>query len=242
MELDLDLESFRSRTGPPELRLWSWKLEPAPAMHLPNLPRPGAHGRRDRAQVLSRDSWAVNRIGPARGRTWTRPSRGTGGFRVHRLGRQLDRTSTIFPSCTAARWWSTCSFQAWFLPARPCWTPGPRPGHPGGTAGPPGPRTPAASGPGLPGPGRPPGPEQVTGLALSDSTDTPNLLHTYKAKDRALQVVRQGNAVYAVFLALVLALAGSGSAGRRGGASGPNWASCAGASRPSSRWWTRTCC
>lgn len=48
----------------------------------------------------------------------------------------------------------------------------------------------------------------VAGLALSDGRITPNLLHTYKEKDRELRTVRQGNAVYAAFLALVLVLTG----------------------------------
>lgn len=48
----------------------------------------------------------------------------------------------------------------------------------------------------------------VAGLALSDGRITPNLLRTYKEKDRELRTVRQGNAVYVAFLALVLVLTG----------------------------------
>lgn len=48
----------------------------------------------------------------------------------------------------------------------------------------------------------------VTGLALCDRTSTPNLLRTYKDKDREHKVVRQGNAVYALFLVGALALVG----------------------------------
>lgn len=48
----------------------------------------------------------------------------------------------------------------------------------------------------------------VAGLALSGPDGTPNLLHTYREKDRAQAAIRQGNAVYAVFLLVVLMLAG----------------------------------
>jgi len=48
----------------------------------------------------------------------------------------------------------------------------------------------------------------VAGLALSDAGATPNLLRTYKEKDRELLAVRQGNAVYVTFLALVLVFTG----------------------------------
>ncbi|BBD08516.1 hypothetical protein [Desulfovibrio ferrophilus] len=47
----------------------------------------------------------------------------------------------------------------------------------------------------------------VCGLALCDSDATPNLLHTYKDKDKDRQIIHQGNLVYGVFLALVLVLA-----------------------------------
>jgi len=47
----------------------------------------------------------------------------------------------------------------------------------------------------------------VCGLALCDTEATPNLLRTYKDKDKARQIIHQGNVVYGVFLALVLALA-----------------------------------
>lgn len=48
----------------------------------------------------------------------------------------------------------------------------------------------------------------VCGLALCDKADTPNLLRTYKEKDQARRIIRQGNAVYAVFLVLAMACAG----------------------------------
>ena len=48
----------------------------------------------------------------------------------------------------------------------------------------------------------------VCGLALCSPEHTPNLLKTYKVKDQAYQVRRQGNIVYGVFLGIVLAMAG----------------------------------
>lgn len=46
-------------------------------------------------------------------------------------------------------------------------------------------------------------------LALSDNDRTPNLLHTYKDKDREWQTCRQMRAIYASFLIIVLMLAGA---------------------------------
>lgn len=212
MELDLDLEILPEQDRPAGTPTLELELEPAPAMPLPEPAAPPARMDAETARQVLSARLLGGEPDPALPGAELDEAEVVelAGSAVHRLGRQLDRTFHHFSELHGGAVVEHMLFSGVVSSSQALLDALARDlGIPAelldplasdacrvGAAGLPGARADRLA------------LNLVTGLALSDSTDTPNLLHTYKAKDRALQVVRQGNAVYAVFLALVLALAG----------------------------------